>query len=363
MIRISVILANIAIAALLAGCAAPVTQRVSVSDQAVKDEADKQREIAVQDIVEEQKRLARIYQALRTKAEALCPEVGAHLGVYVMNRPENEFGRSYERVFGIQNRLTTLFVIDGSPAALAGLKARDIVLKVNRALTPDTKTASGIFEALAPGASVTIEIERNGTAQTIAVQSVRACKYPARVAPEQVINAFANGKEIFVTRGMMNFARDDIELATVIAHEMAHNTMAHMDAKKQNMGIGLLADIATILLSRGRVSNPNFAQAGAQAYSQEFEAEADYVGLYILAAAGYPIDDAPKFWRRMASANPGNIRGSHAASHPSTPYRMLALEETVKEIKDKIAKKLLLTPNLKDGKPQRTSDGVEKNKD
>jgi hypothetical protein len=39
-----------------------------------------------------------------------------------------------------------------------------------------------------------------------------------------------------VTRGMMNFARDDLELALVVAHEIAHNSMKHIDAKKQNMG-------------------------------------------------------------------------------------------------------------------------------
>ena len=127
--------------------------------------------------------------------------------------------------------------------------------------------------------------------------------------------------------------------------------MKHIDAKKQNMGVGLLADLAVVLLSRGRTSNTNFAQVGAGAYSQEFEAEADYVGLYIMANAGMPIVNAPKFWRRMAAAHPSGIKTNHSASHPSTSYRMVALEETVKEINDKLARNQPLLPNMKDGKP------------
>jgi predicted Zn-dependent protease len=149
---------------------------------------------------------------------------------------------------------------------------------------------------------------------------------------------------------MVNFVKDDNELALVIAHEMAHNTMKHIDARQQNAAIGVLADLAVVLLSRGQVNNTGFGRIGAGAFSQEFEAEADYVGLYIMANAGLPIADAPKFWRRMAAANPANIKTNHSASHPSTSYRMVALEETVKEINAKIEKGEALVPNMKDGK-------------
>jgi predicted Zn-dependent protease len=89
---------------------------------------------------------------------------------------------------------------------------------------------------------------------------------------------------------------------------------------------------------------------GAGAYSQEFESEADYVGLYIMANSGMPIADAPKFWRRMAAAFPSNIKANYSASHPSTSYRMVALEETVREINVKVEKSEPLLPNMKDGK-------------
>jgi predicted Zn-dependent protease len=149
---------------------------------------------------------------------------------------------------------------------------------------------------------------------------------------------------------MVNFATDDRELALVIAHEMAHNTMSHLEAKKQNAGLGLAGDIAVLLLSRGQVSTRGaLSQAMASAYSQEFEAEADYVGLYIMANAGFPIDEAPLFWRRMAAAHPGSIKANHAASHPSTAYRMVALENAVKEIDAKRAASEPLRPNMKDG--------------
>jgi hypothetical protein len=46
--------------------------------------------------------------------------------------------------------------------------------------------------------------------------------------------------------------------------------------------------------------------------------------------AGFPTGDAPRFWRRMAAAHPQNIKTNYSASHPSTSYRMVALEEAAK---------------------------------
>jgi hypothetical protein len=69
-----------------------------------------------------------------------------------------------------------------------------------------------------------------------------------------------------------------------------------------------------------------------------------------MAQAGMPITEAPSFWRRMAAAHPASIKSNHSASHPSTAYRMVALEEAVKEIDNKKQKGEALVPNMVDGK-------------
>ena len=139
---------------------------------------------------------------------------------------------------------------------------------------------------------------------------------------------------------------------------MAHNTMRHLDAKKANAAAGLVGDVALAILTRGAYRTSSISDAASRAYSQEFEAEADYVGLYMLANSGYSIDDAPKFWRRMAAANPGNIKGTHTSTHPSTSYRMVALEEAAKEIDEKRRLSSSLVPVRKDGAPFVAGEGL-----
>ena len=91
-----------------------------------------------------------------------------------------------------------------------------------------------------------------------------------------------------------------------------------------------------------------FGALAASAYSQEFEKEADYVGLYLMANSGIEIDNAPMFWRRMAAEHPGNIKSNHAASHPATAERFVAIENTINEIALKLASDQPLTIELKD---------------
>ena len=336
---------------LLTGCATPTTQRIAISEGATKAEAAKQMELAVQDMVDEQKRITRIYRTLATKSNALCGDyVGPTVGFFAMSKPKGDTGPIFEKMYGIRDQRTVLFVLEGTPAESVGMKPGDVLKTINGVATTDTQKLEELSDSVSPTAPIKYEIERSGAPVTLIVQPDRACRYPIQLDQQQIINAFADGKRILITRGMVNFAKDDNELALVISHELAHNMMKHIDARKVNMGVGVLADLAVVLLSRGQVRNSNFGQLGAGAYSQEFEAEADYVGLYIMANAGLPIADAPKFWRRMAAANPANIKTSHTASHPSTASRMVALEETVREIRAKIEKGEALVPNMNDGK-------------
>jgi hypothetical protein len=338
------------IAALLAACAAPTTRRVEVSDEAARAEAARQTELAVTEMVEEQQRISRIHRTLSVKASALCGDlVGPDVGLFSMTKPKGSFGPVLESKYGIGERRTVLFVLDGSPAEAAGIKPRDVIKSINGVEMTDRDGLVQLYEKVGSEDPLKYEIERAGEALSITVKPERACRFPITLGPQQTINAFADGKQIVIMRGMVNFTRNDDELALVISHEMAHNIMKHIEARNQNAGLGVLADIAVILLSRGQV-NPNISQVAGSAYSQEFEAEADYVGLYVMAQTGMPIADAPKFWRRMAAAHPASIKSNHSASHPSTAYRMVALEAAVIEVEAKRAKGEALVPNMVEGK-------------
>jgi predicted Zn-dependent protease len=170
-------------------------------------------------------------------------------------------------------------------------------------------------------------------------------------ADKKGLNAHADGQNVVIYPAMIDFARNDSQLGFVIAHEFAHNIMKHHQALMQNVTIGAvlgtLVDIAAS--SQGANTQGQFGQLGAQqgqlSYSAEFEHEADYVGLYILARAGMKIEDAPMFWREMSLAEPDAIYIS--TTHPNNPQRTIEMDKTVREIRYKQSKGLPLIPNLK----------------
>jgi Zn-dependent protease with chaperone function len=333
----------------LGGCAAPSTQRVSVSAQQTAAEAQKQMDIVAEEFVSERARLNRIHWQVVTSSVSLCPKVTQLSGIDVLARPKGDLGESLGRLYGVMPEPTILSIVPASPADKAGLQPRDIVLSVYGLPLSNSDAIRQRARAAKPGEPMPVQVRRAGQAHAITVTPVPACDYPATLVQQQVLNAYADGERIFLTRGMMAFARTDEELALVVAHEIAHNTMRHIDAKKANAAAGLVGDLALAILSRGAYRQSTITEAASQAYSQEFEAEADYVGLYMLANSGFSVDEAPKFWRRMAAANPGNIKGTHTASHPPTSYRMVALEEAAKEIQLKRSTSAALVPVRKDG--------------
>jgi predicted Zn-dependent protease len=125
--------------------------------------------------------------------------------------------------------------------------------------------------------------------------------------------------------------------------------MGHLDSKRDNAALGMLVDILFAGLGVG--TQGAFANMARQAYSQEFETEADYVGLYMTARAGFDIRNAASFWRRMGVEHPSSIRANHASSHPSAPYRFVSLDKTVEEIERKKAAGLPLRPELRKAEP------------
>lgn len=165
------------------------------------------------------------------------------------------------------------------------------------------------------------------------------------------VNAFADGKKIYVTKSMMRFASSDDELALILAHEYSHNMMEHISAQQKNQIfgaiVGALAD--GLAASQGVNTQGDFTKLGAEAaalsYSKDFETEADYVGMYILARAHKNYKSAPEIWRKLSLKQPDAIYVS--TTHPSNPERFVLMEKVAQEIDRKKKMKEPLLPNLK----------------
>ena len=177
----------------------------------------------------------------------------------------------------------------------------------------------------------------------------RACNLPFEIDKKnpEAVNAYTDGKRIVVTPAMMNFAQTDDQLATVLAHEYAHAVMEHPGKTGQNAAMGGLLGMAVDALasSQGFNTGGAFSKLGTQGavlkYSQGFEKEADYIGMYILKRSGFNIHKAAGLWRRMAALNPNGIYVG--TTHPTTAERYILLEKSAAEIeaKQKAGQKLL----------------------
>lgn len=112
------------------------------------------------------------------------------------------------------------------------------------------------------------------------------------ISDDKMINAFAiAGGPIYVATGMLDFARTDLELAGVIAHELAHADKGHViEQVARNEKMTLLA-IAAMIASQGSAAGMVAASALQVAvmgeYSIDLEKEADAVGIDVLDQAGF----------------------------------------------------------------------------
>ncbi|MDD3448521.1 MAG: M48 family metallopeptidase [Gammaproteobacteria bacterium] len=347
--------ALLALALLLAGCAAPTTRRADLDDALVREEAARQREIALSSQVEAQGRLSRVAYPLITAAVPFCGDkTTATLGVSFINRDSftKEFRDAGVKLLGVGEAPRAIFLVPEGPAARAGMAEGDVLLQVAGREAPTGEGAAKALrklldEALEPGVPAVFKVRRDGAERLLNVTADAGCDSPVALVGGDAVNAYADGENVYVTRGMLRFVDSDRELALVVAHEIAHNAMLHVESQRRNDMFGSIFDILAAVY--GVNTSGLFGNLAAQTYSKEFEAEADYIALYIMARAGVPADNAANFWRRMAAEHPSGIRGGLMASHPASPERFLAIEKTLEEIAAKRAAGQPLEPEYKPG--------------
>ena len=349
-----------AVSALMAsGCAGPVTKAQSVSPVLAAAEKERQEQIAFDTRWTRSERLFNLSFPIMRAAAPICGKHTRYLaGFQYMSLLDfaPEFRKLAIKRYQLGDPWQAFFVNKDSPAEQAGLKPGDVFVSADGQNFPSGKDTRKkwrkIYHSAVEDGEVDLVISRDGRLMTLHIKPVKTCNYYALLKQDDSVNAFADGEKIHITTGMMRFAETDQELALVIAHELAHNALRHIDKQKQNRLGGAVADgvLSGLACAFGGICGlqTGMADAAARAFSQGFEAEADYVGLYMMARAGMEIEGAANFWRRMAVEHPASIESSHTATHPSTPERFVALEKTIEEIKMKQAQGLDLMPDLRE---------------
>ena len=343
-------LAWVGITLMLTACGT-TTQFPQIDPETAEAEARHQMVTALKGDFERHRRLDSVVWRITTSNADLCDRLTHRTGFIqrVLQDVPRDFRDVAKAEFGLSNTPTVTHVHPESPAEKAGLRKGDQVIAWNGVrVGKGTRAHSKIGRALKSfeGGSSSITVRRKGREAVLYVSPIPACDYPVQVARNADASAFANGSGVILTTGMLDFARSDSELALVISHEMAHNTMGHIESKMGNRLIGALIGAlagAAIGPGAGQQMTQFGADVGEMAFSQDFESEADYVGLYYAGRAGFDVSDAAILWRRMGEVHPEAI-DLLGTSHPSTAKRFLAIGEAAKEFQRKKTLSLPLLP-------------------
>ena len=334
----------------LCGCGS-VTKRPDIDEVEIAAEAGRMYEMVVGRDQLMLKRLSDLSTPLLIGNADLCSDRTRFVIAMTVHNLDDYRGRrrdAMESVYELDERIRVTLVGREGPAHVAGLRENDIILAVNDIETPRGLAASAFFKLhVAPlveaGKPIKFTLLRKAQRITTLVQPVLACDYPVRLQDNGEVNAYATGTSIVIFSGLMNAFSGD-ELGVVVAHEMAHNLMGHREKKM----LEIWKDIHIARILDGATGTNAGSIYGKFAYldsSQDFEYEADYVGLYLAARAGLSYEFAPEFLRKLALDSPISI--SRGSTHPQLAARYVAQEAAIAEIRRKTALGQPLIPEMK----------------
>ena len=149
-----------------------------------------------------------------------------------------------------------------------------------------------------------------------------------QVVQDSAINAFATaGGYVYITTGALTAADSEAQIASVLAHEIAHITESHVVKQMQRMtfaqaGAQLLGVDDSVLVATG-------VELGfRRPRSREAEYEADIEGLEILTRSGYNPNAMTQFMRKLVS---NGAPPQFLSTHPHTEERIARLEEAIEQ--------------------------------
>lgn len=258
--------------------------------------------------------------------------------------------------------LMSVSACTGSQHRLATVSDADIG-KINKEITVRQKTVFPVFNRSHAANRALLARVHNRLAGKVRplcdYTGFKNCFFQTIYNSSDKVNAIAHDNyKITVYGGLLQYLRTDDEVAMVIAHEMGHHLANHNQEKLQNAMVGAAVSgiLTAVVLGAANHNNPYYGAAqqqrdqqtlrdmtnagaaiGALSYSREEEREADLLGAYLLARAGYNLHASERtLWvltRLKAAQGVTNDRSAFGDSHPSSPERIASWRNVMSEIK------------------------------
>ncbi len=354
--RLSVLSLCCALLAVTWGCGAPQT---GTGGRIVgQRESAEPKQITLKQLLRQQARVWNVSYPILTAGADLCGgRVRQQYGFWAWTRwdIDRRYRTASMGAYGLDDYLRVVHIIPGSPAAKAGLLAGDVITAVGwHEMTTGRKASAGLQSALEsetkPGAAMELHVTRGESEHTVRMSPEVQCDYSLILTESEQINVFTDGQDVFVTEGLLRFVPSDHDLAVLIGHTMAHRILGHEPGDGDK---GMTDEVVIWLrelraLVRQTETNTADAMAGITPTSGPFglqsEFEADDLGFYFAARAGYRVDRAGALWQHIATQNPQAVLMK--AFHPTNPERLGAIDAIILEIERKKTAEQPLVPGL-----------------
>jgi Zn-dependent protease with chaperone function len=226
--------------------------------------------------------------------------------------------------FGTGKYPKVSLLVPGGPADMAELRNGDEIVSFNNDPVPvglseesDAQKWSSAVKALGEAwdketktSPTKITILREGSERTLALSSTMACELIGSVTLSKDMNASNAGARVWVTTGLLENTPDDNEVAFVIAHEAAHSILGHAVPENEK-----------------QLKNPAFRRPA--------EVEADYLGVQLMANAGYDPYAAARYharWSKMGRGFFQKLTGGFNGPYLAPKDRIAFLQKRAEEV-------------------------------
>jgi len=178
------------------------------------------------------------------------------------------------------------------------------------------------------------------------VMRLHACSHRREMPMEftmlntSVVNAFATPAHVYATRGFLARLENEAQFAAVMGHELAHVAAGHTAKQlSNNLLTGLVFGLAgsaagdsagsRVAVGLGEVSVTLLGLS----YSREQERQADRVGTYYMALAGWDAEQAVQMQRLLASMGRrrDTVLDRYLSTHPQTDNRIMEIRNVIQE--------------------------------